>query len=795
MHLKGTIYFSFTLFLLVTAFISSVVCQQPYKIELTLKDSLTSESLIGAALFIPELSEGSVSDGKGKSTFQLPAGKYTIKVSYLGYRQKEISIHVLKDTAFLFLLAPADLQLKEVVVQASRENTDAQGTQAGLSTLSSREIKALPALLGEKDPVRALQYIPGVQTVTDGDMGYYIRGGSPDQNLILFDNAVVYNPSHVLGFFSVFNNDVVDNVKLIKSGIPAEYGNRLSSVIDIQSPDSIPGQYGTNGNLGLISSKMKITGPLVSGHTAFYLAARVSYIDQLVKPLILGFSDNMASLYQNSTYSFYDINARIVSRITKNDRLSFSFYHGKDRFSMDDIYMNYGNKLNWGNRFGVLNWNHVSRRNWYGLTSLYYTDYHFTFDARQQQSSIGLFSGIEDIGLKTRMVKNISRHKIRFGFEYVRHVFRPNNIEASISDNPLKTSTNQKLFTHEGSLFIGTETDLTSSLRIDAGIRLTGFAQLGPFDQYIQNAVGEISDTIHYEKNEWIKGYAFAEPRLSGRLSLNEKSSLKFSFIYTCQYLHMATASSITIPADVWLPSSLYVEPQKGWQATLGYFRDFRQKSWSAYGDLYYKEQYNQIELLNGIVNDFSDNLFEQSMVFGKGRSFGLESLLKKNSGQLTGWIGYSLSRHIRLFDDINEGNIYPAKYDRRHDLKFAAVYTINPRWSVSGLFVLASGSAYTVPVDKYLLEGNIMSNHGAINSFRMPAYHRLDLSATRTLKSIGRFGSELVFSVFNVYNRPNPFYIYYFVSGDIAHYNLTVEARQICVFPILPSISWSFKF
>ena len=769
--------------------------QESYTISFWLKDTLTGEPLIGAAAYITELSEGNVSNTEGLSVFHLPEGNYSLKISYLGYSPKEERIIVSHDTAFVLFMRQSNLQLKEVVIGATRSNSDIRNVQAGITTITSREIKALPALLGEKDPVRALHYIPGVQTITDGDMGYYVRGGSPDQNLILFDNATVYNPSHVLGFFSVFNNDVVDNVKLIKSGIPAEYGNRLSSVIDIHSSDTIPARFGLSGSLSLISSKARITGPLIGRKSSFFLSMRMSYIDQFVKPLIMKLSDNIAGIYQNATYSFYDINAKVISQVSVQDKISFSFYHGKDNFSLNEEYMNYDNKLFWGNRFGILNWNHIFRKDWYAVTSAYYTTYNFAFDASQLHNTIGFVSGIEDIGLKSRIVKSKNQQRIRFGFDYQKHIFRPNNITAIINDNQLNTTTNQKIFNHEGSLFLATESDITSRLRLDAGLRLTGFAHLGPFDQYIKNAFGEIDDTLHHEKNSWIKTYFFPEPRLSGRYSLDENSSLKFSFLYNNQYIHLATASSITFPTDVWLPSSLYLKPQKGFQATLGYFRDFQKGSVSAYADLYYKELYNQIELLKGIVNDFSDNLFEQSIVFGKGRSFGLELFLKKNTGSLTGWIGYSLSRHIRKFDAIEEGKIYPAKYDRRHDVKLAVMYKVNPKWSLSALFIFASGNALTIPDEKYLIDGHILSHHGNVNSFRMPAYHRLDISATRSLKKTKRFESELIFSVFNVYNRPNPFYLYYAVSGDVEHFNLSVEARQICVFPILPSVSWSFKF
>ncbi len=769
--------------------------QATFRFSVTLQDSLTGESLVGASVYIRELAEGNVSNDRGECVFHLPAGRYSVSLSYLGFSPRVNIINVSKDTAMMIFMQPSDLQLGEVVVGAARADQDVQSVQAGIATISSKEIQALPALLGEKDPVRALQYIPGVQTVTDGDMGYYVRGGSPDQNLILFDNAVVYNPAHVLGFFSVFNNDVVDNVKLIKSGIPAEYGNRLSSVIDVHSPDTLPSRFAWSGNLGLISSKAKVTGPLVGHRTAFFLSGRLSYIDKVVKPFITNLSDNMAGLYQDAAYSFYDLNAKIISQVTDRDRISLSFYHGRDYFSMKDKQMNYNNKLFWGNHFGILNWNHLFRRDWYAITSAYYTSYHFTFDVNQKNNILGVISGIEDLGLKSRIVKNKNRQRIRFGFDYQRHIFRPNNIKAVINNTSINNTANQKIYSLEGSLFFAVESDITSRLRIDAGLRLTGFAHLGPFDQYLKNAVGEIDDTLHHGKNEWIRTYFFPEPRFSCRYMLDENSSVKFSFLYNNQYLHMASASSVTFPADIWLPSSLYLKPQRGFQTTLGYYRDFHEGSYSAYAECYYKEAYNQIELLKGILNDFSDNLFEQSIVFGMGRSYGSELFLKKNTGPVTGWVGYSLSRHTRKFDAIEQGKIYPANYDRRHDVKLAVMARINARWTLSALFVYATGNALTVPDEKYLIDGNILSHFSRVNSFRMPAYHRLDIAATRSLRKRGRFESELILSVFNVYNRPNPFYIYYAVTGNVAQYNLTVEARQICVFPVLPSVSWSFKF
>lgn len=767
--------------------------QQFYSIRGLVADSVTKNRLTGSSVIINE--KGAITGQNGDFVIAVEKGNCKLTVSYVGYEIYKKYFSLQQDTVLNILLTPTTFKLNEAVVNYNR-NDNVNNVVPGMVELTGKEIKMLPAMMGEHDPLRALQYMPGVKTVTDGDMGIYVRGGGPDQNLILFDNAAIYNPTHVAGFFSVFNEDIIENVKFYKSGIPAKYGNKLSSVIDIQSPSSIPDSKSLRGSLGLISSKVMVSSPFLNYQGGIYLSFRKSYIDEIIKPVVNQFLNNTSSVYNNSGYSFYDINLKLLYNLGKRDKVELSVYQGRDDFYMKKLSVDYKNDFFWGNRAASLNWTHYLKNDAYFVNNLYYTNYNFQFAASQSTSDIEIYSGVEDFAYNLDFVKITgSGRKKKAGIAYQHHLFRPNNFAAAINNYDLIFSPNKSLYSHELSLYYTGEYSLTEDLFTESGIRLTGFAYTGPFDKYLKNAIGEISDTIHYSRNEWMGSYYFAEPHLTFRYRLNPVSSIKFSYQYNSQYVHLLSATAVTIPLDIWMPSYENLKPQKGWQLTLGYFRDLNDKHFIAHADAYYKKMYNQVELLRGIVNSYADNLFEESMVFGMGRSYGIEFFVQKTKGSLTGWMGYTLSRSEKKFDEIEEGMIYPAKYDRKHDIKVVSSYTLNKKWSVDGSFVFSSGNAMTLPIQKCLIEGNIINIYGETNSFRMPAYHRLDISFTYKARKTEKYESLWIFSVFNVYNRQNPFYIFFEVSGDLENYTLKTEAKQVSIFPILPSLSWNFKF
>ena len=782
-------------FFIINIFITCFYAQE-YRLSGYIYDSVTVGVLKGTSIYIKGTSRGVVSDDKGYYSILLKNRENTIVVSYIGYESVEKKIETATDINIDFYLKPGVIRTDDVVISTKdpRNNIESAGT--GIIKLSRKEIEQLPALMGETDPLRVLQLNPGVQSASEGSTGYYVRGGGTDQNLILLDNATVYNPSHVLGFFSVFNTDAIRNVRLIKSGLPANYGSRLSSVIEITSEEGDFKNYSTKGSIGLISSKISSQGPVFKNISSFLFSYRRSYLDEVLKPLVRPLIKETSSFYNYSQYYFYDVSARLTYKVNRNNKLFFTYYKGRDDYELERHQLSFNNNLHWGNTVASLNWNHIFNEKWYCHNTFSFSKYQFNFSAQQREIKISLFSGIEDINYKiifNRIHNN--GNVIKFGIDYQYHNFIPNNIDAVTSDLSLNFGANQNLFSHESALYIAGETNITSRLRINSGLRLTGFLHVGPYQEYLRDYDEEIADTITYRSGELIKSYSNLEPRLSLRYMLNNNSSLKASFTSIYQYIHLATASSVTLPTDVWLPSTERIKPQKGIHISLGYFINMSGNLFSGSVDLYYKDFKNQIELLYGIVNDYSDNLFEESITFGNGQSYGAELLLQKQKGKATGWIGYTLGKTIRQFDDINEGNIYPAKYDRRHDINLVLSYKLNSKWTFASTFIYATGNAMTLPVGKYIIEGHVINEYGKTNSFRMPEYHRLDLSVTYLAKKTDKFESSWNLSVFNVYSRSNPFYIYFEIKEDINNYYLEVNAKQISLFPVMPSLTWSFRF
>jgi hypothetical protein len=784
-----------TCLFIINILIASCYAQQ-YRLSGYIYDSISGNVLTGASVYIKGIAPGTVSNNNGFYSILLKNGENNIVVSHLGYEPVEKKIEPADNISVDFYLNPGVIITDEVVISARDPRNNIESAETGVIELSGKEIEQLPALMGEADPLRAVQLNPGVQSVSEGSSGYYVRGGGTDQNLILLDNATVYNPSHVLGFFSVFNTDAIRDVRLIKSGIPANYGSRLSSIIEITGQEGDFKNYSARGSIGLISSKLSLQGPVFRNNSSFLFSYRRSYIDEVLKPLIRPLTEGTSSFYNYSQYYFYDASARLTYKINRNNKLFITYYKGRDDYELERNQLDYNNNLYWGNTIAALNWNHIFNDKWYCHNSISLSRYKFRFSARQREIKIGLFSGIEDINYKINFNRiSINGNALRFGIDYQYHNFIPNNIDAVTSDLDLKFGANQNLFSHESAIYIAGESTITNRLKINSGLRLTGFLHMGPYEEYMRDYNNEITDTVTYSPGELIKPYGNFEPRISLRYMINNNSSVKASFTTSYQYIHLATASSVTLPTDVWLPSTKRIKPQKGIQISAGYFMNIFKNSVSGSVDLYYKDFKNQIELLYGIVNDYSDNLFEESITFGNGQSYGVELLLKKQEGKATGWLGYTLGKTTREFDEINEGELYPAKYDRRHDINLVLSYKLNSKLTLSTTFIYATGNAMTLPVGKYIIEGHVINEYGKTNSFRMPAYHRLDLSIIYLAKKTDKFESSWNFSVFNVYNRANPFYIYFEIKEDISSYYLEINAKQISLFPVMPSLTWSFRF
>ena len=775
-----------------------MLSQESVRVSGSISDSITHEPLIGATVYLKNESIGTSSDADGNFSIQVKKGVYFLQVSYVGYNTKEISVSVSDNVRLDLVLRPRITESDEVIITAKNPVENTESTKTGFIELTGKEIKKLPTLMGEPDLIRALHYSPGVQSANDGNSGFYVRGGNVDQNLILLDNAVVYNPSHVLGFFSIFNSDIVSSASLIKSGIPASYGGRLSSVLAVKTIDGNFEKLSVSASLGLIYSKATIQGPLIKNKLSYFISFRRTYINEIVKPL-LGLFMNLDSsgVLSGSKYGMFDLNVKLTYKLGNRNRFSLMAYKGKDNFILDRQSIKYKSQINWGNTLLAFNWNFMINDSSYLVNSLNYSNYEFNYNSDQFILGINLYSSIKNLNYKLEYTRNdLWKGSFKAGIEAKFYRFVPNEFMLTINQVDLNYSSYQDLYADEFAAFASWEKDVTKKLRFYGGLRLNNYSHLGPYQETNRTAEGVIQDTTYYSRFETVKNYTCLEPRLSARLQTGVNASIKASYTRNYQFIHVASASSVTMPSDIWIPSTSHTRPQFGDQVTFGYYRNFRDNSFTASVEAYYKRLRNQVELLYGLGASLQDVSFENSLTSGKGYATGIEFYLQKQQGKMTGSLGYSLSYSERQFDEINYGKPFPAKYDRRHEVNLIANYRPNDRWDFSFAFIYATGNAMTVPVQLYLLGGNILTEYGKTNGFRMPPYHRMDLSVTYNFKPKRKFESSLNFSVFNVYNRANPFLIFFDIQGNIVQdHNLAISARQISIFPIIPSISWNLKF
>lgn len=765
--------------------------QGKYTLSGFVRDAASGEDLVGVNIYLQDdLQTGTQTNFYGFYSLTLPAGDYNIVFAYIGFDSKEVSIPLDKDIRMIVQMDAKGELLDEIVVTAEKKDANISEAQMSTQELSIEEIKSLPAFMGEVDILKTIQLFPGVQSAGEGNTGLYVRGGGPDQNLILLDEAVVYNPGHLFGFFSVFNPDVVRNTKLVKGGMAAEYGGRLSSVIDVGMREGNNQRFEASGGIGLISSKLTLEGPIVKDKSSFIMSGRRTYADILVQPFIKG------TEFEGNRYFFYDLNTKVNYRFSDKDRLYLSGYFGRDKFLFNSPSGFFNIDIPWGNATGTLRWNHLFSDKVFMNTAVIYNDYNFETRGSQGDFQFRFYSGIRDVNVKSDIDYYISaKTNAKFGVNYTYHTFTPLSLSLQSDDDDIDLTTDRvsDKFAHEAGVYAQLDTDLGSRLKVNAGLRFSGFQQVGPYTYYKQDQQGDIIDTIEYGKLEKVKSFAGLEPRLNLRYLLSEESSLKASVTLNNQYIHLVSNSTSTLPTDIWVPSSMLVEPQKAWQYAIGYFRNFAENTYETSIEVYYKDLLNQIEYRDGYSPGLNEET-EQSFVFGKGKSYGLELFFKKRLGKLNGWIGYTLSKTTRQFDDINRGNEYPAKYDRRHDLSVVAAYEPNKRWNFSAVFVFGTGDAFTVPVSWYLIEGNIIAEYGERNSYRMNDYHRLDLAATLHGKEHKNFSSSWVFSVYNVYSRLNPYFIYFETEGNATTGSVEMKAKQVSIFPIIPSVTWNFK-
>ncbi len=764
--------------ILCTLLWASSLSAQKYSISGTVKDGSNGEDLIGATVFIKELTNtGAFTNEYGYYSITIPEGDYTVVFRYVGFEVVEKSVSLTSDQTLNMELALENTAIDTVQITAKLDNENVTSNEMSVLKLNPKEIEAIPVLFGERDILKTMQLLPGVQSAGDGNSGFYVRGGATDQNLILLDEAPVYNASHLLGFFSVFNSDAIKDVTLYKGGGPAQYGGRASSVMDVRMKDGNLKKFSGKGGIGIISSRLTLETPFVKDKGSVMVSGRRTYGDLFLK-LSRDTTLNQTQLY------FYDLNAKANYKINDNNRIYLSGYFGRDVFKFGDQF-----GFDWGNSTATLRWNHLFNEKLFSNTSLIYSNYNYSFNIGDDQNGFGLSSQIEDWNLKQDFTWFASSdHQVRFGGQLIHHNFVPGQLEVG-SEVTITPPVIDSRYALEGALYVQDEWKVNNRLNIGAGLRWSLFNNIGDGVAYTFDEEGEIASETRYDRWESIAFNQGLEPRISTRYLLDDKSSLKGSYNRNFQYLHLLSNSVSTSPTDVYVPTSNIVKPQIADQVAVGYFRNFKENMFEFSVEGYYKWLQNQIDYKNG-ADLILNNTVESELVFGEGRAYGLEFLVRKTKGKLTGWASYTLSRSLRTFDAINGGEEFRARQDRPHDVSLTLIYEVTPRITVSGNFVYYSGEAVTFPSGSYEIDGITVPYYTERNGYRVPDYHRMDVGVTFRLNDNPKWKSMLNVSCFNVYGRQNPFTIS-FQENDMGN----TEAVRLALFRQVPSISYDFEF
>ena len=745
----------------------------------TISDKSTGEVLIGAAvIFQGEHGVGATTNAYGFYSITVPRGNYTILSSYIGYVADTIHISLKDNELRNMSLTPMTNQLEEVTVTSTEDN-DIIAAPSGVQKLSMAEIKNVPVLFGEKDILKTIQLLPGIKSAGDGKTGFYVRGGGSDQNLILLDEATVYNASHLLGFFSVFNSDAIKDVTLYKGGMPANYGGRLSSVVDIKMKEGNNRNLEVSGGLGLISSRLNIEGPLIKNKGSFAINARRTYVDLFTKLV----SDTSI---KNSKLNFYDLNAKANLILNDHNRIFLSGYSGADLMGLPGRF-----GLNWGNQTATFRWNHLFNNKLFSNTSLIYSNFFYNISINSTPNTISITSKITDYHIKQDFNYYISTsNKLDFGVDLNSHVFSPGaaTVSKSSSYNPVSL---QKKYGIETAAYISNALDVSEKWKVVYGVRVTAFSAMGPGNFYSYDPNGNISNETAYASGKVVKTYINPEPRLDLSYLLNDNSSLKLSYTRNVQNVHLLGNSTNSAPNSLYIPSSNNVKPEIADQLASGYYRKWEDGQYEFSSEIYYKGLQNQIDYKNGATLLGNENV-ESELLYGKGRAYGWETFFKKRSGKLTGWISYTLSRTEKQITGINKGNYYPATQDQTHTIAIVGIYNVNPRWTLSSTWVYNTGNAVSWPSGKFSADGVPVYLYASRNNYRMPAYNRLDLGATLLMKKTRTSESSWTFSIYNAYNRANAYTISF--QQDPQDANKT-QAVKTTLFKIVPSVTYNFKF
>lgn len=755
-----------------------LLAQTRFTISGTIRDASSLETLKGAS--VKAMDDGGLlvkSNEYGFYSILLNSGEYTFQVSYVGYSDTFVKVDISKNINLNFELK-ANNTLQEVQITAGSRENQLNNALMGISELNVKDIENVPVIFGERDLLKTLQLLPGVSAAGEGNSGFYVRGGSSDQNLIILDEATVYNASHLFGFFSTFNSDAIKDVRLYKGGMPAQYGGRLSSVVDVNMQDGNKKDFHVKGGIGLIASRLSLEGPIKKDKGSFMISGRRTYADLFLK-LSKDSTVNGSSLY------FYDLNLKSNYQFNEKNTIYLSAYFGKDVLGYADNF-----NFNWGNATTSLRWNHIYNPRLFSNLSLIYSDYNYNVEVFDKSSNFSIRSLIRNYQVKQDFQFFMDeKNTFRFGINALKQQISPASLDATV-ESQINSVPIESRHGADISLYISHEWKATSKFNFEYGLRINSFLSLGPGTFHTYDEEGNVISDEVVESNEIAKSYFNFEPRLSANFMMSEKNSLKLSFNRNIQNLHQLSNSTSTLPTDIWIMSSPNIRPQSAIQGAFGYYQNF-DEHYEFSAEVYYKDMKNQIDFMNGAEIQANPNL-EADLLYGIGRAYGLELFFKKHSDRFNGWISYTLSRSERKFDEINNGKWYAAKQDATHTVNLVTMYEISPRLSFSASFVLNSGNAVTFPSGKYTIDNHSVWYYAERNGYRMPVYHRLDMGLTLKSKKESKLNSSWSFGLYNVYDHKNAFIVDFRENEDNPK---QTEAYQIALFGIVPSITWNFNF
>lgn len=772
-----------------------------YTVSGYIKDAKDGESIIGATIYVPALEKGAVTNIYGFYSLTLPQGTYDVKYSYLGYQLQQKNIAFTQDQTLNIELKPEVLEMEELVITGERMDKNVSEVKMSTERLEIKQIKNIPALMGEVDIIRGVQLLPGVQSAGEGTTGVLVRGGSADQTLIQMDEATVFNPSHFMGFFSVFNPDAIKDLEIYKGGIPARYGGRLSSIMDVRMKEGNKKKFAATGGIGMISSRLTVEAPIVKDKSSFIISGRRTYADMFAK-----FSRD-TSVRKNKLF-FYDLNSKVNYTINDKNQIFVSGYFGRDVFDFDDEF-----RLEWGNKTATVRWNHLFNNRLFLNTTVLYSNFDYLINIDDPAESFNWTSQLQEYSGKLDFTFFANpNNQIDFGYHAIYHKFSPANIKPT-KKSLIGAFKLDDQFALEHAWYVGNKQKINEKLSVEYGVRYSLFQNYGKANVYQYSNPNdrkrnEIIDTVRYESRELINYYGGFEPRLAARYLLNKTSSLKASYNRTRQYLQIASNSTAGLPIDRWIPSDSYIKPQIADQIALGYFRNLDENKYEVSVEAYYKKMQNQIDFKDGAELLLSENI-ETEILSGKAWSYGAEFLIKKNQGRTTGWVGYTLSRTRRQVPGINGGKAYSPRYDRTHDISVVVSHELTDRITLSGNWVFTIGSAVSRPKGKYVYEGHSVAYYDPLdrNGARMPNYHRMDLSLNIESKKnkTRRWQSSWNFSIYNAYMKKNPWSIQYkdVINGNPnldETDNVTIQSKEFkpvstILFRIVPSVSYNFRF